>query len=523
MPRFEYLATAYRQASASDAAWIINFVAPAEELRLWAGIPRRSDHNLAGFQRAPDAARIQKAKDFFKQPANQSPTALIVGLHPGASTLNGPISVEGLDPLRRISPCRLIVSLDDRELAANELAASVKAQIEYRLDAISGDRPTAGLNAADSVVTVPDAVGQDEDEDDDDEVIDPVSDPDDDEDDDTSVDPEVELGRSILKDLLTHLNDLGWCEEHREELLDMAKPATIIDGQHRVEGAAALERDLPFAVCALYECSWPEQVFQFTVVNYTAKGIPDSFITANAALSLTSGELDALKSRLVQAGVRVTEYELMNVVQFDSRSPFFELVNLSDKSDPARIGYRTMIRIAKGWYDARHLCFQKVLPNLYPDIRGRGAKARRAARWKEQQWGEFFIPFWAVVRETYGTTPSHDEGHTLWEVGHSQLIVAIVLLELQEQFFRNLNAQDEEFFQVGEGGDPVQEMQVKLAKRARKFVEWFPPDFFATKWALTSLSTGAGRSALKAVLNDLVDTNGRYQYAKSALVTGKTT
>ena len=98
---------------------------------------------------------------------------------------------------------------------------------------------------------------------------------------------ELELGRSVLSDLADSLDDPAWLEDgdNANAVLDMAKPATIIDGQHRLLGADATERGIPFSVVALVDCPWAEQVFQFTVVNYTAKGIPDQFITANAALS----------------------------------------------------------------------------------------------------------------------------------------------------------------------------------------------------------------------------------------------
>src|SRR5262249_45418806 len=93
----------------------------------------------------------------------------------------------------------------------------------------------------------------------------------------------IELGRSQLDELLKNLSNKEWFTANREALVDLAKPATLIDGQHRIKGAELCERHIPFAVCALFDCSWPEQVFQFTVVNYTQKGIPDQFITANAS------------------------------------------------------------------------------------------------------------------------------------------------------------------------------------------------------------------------------------------------
>jgi hypothetical protein len=326
----------------------------------------------------------------------------------------------------------------------------------------------------------------------------------------------------VLDQLRERLDNPDWCAANEDALRDMAKPATLIDGQHRVKGAEGCERNIPFAVCAIVDCEWSEQVYQFTVVNYTAKGIPDQFITANAALSLTSEELNGLQNRLVQAGVKVIEYELMKVIQFDSRSPFYGLINLSEKKDPRKIGYKTMVRVARVWYLARHPVFKQILPNLYPELPKRAAR-ERLERWKAGDWGNFFLDFWNVVADQYkGLSSSHRENGTLWEVG-AQSMVAIVLLELQEAFLTNLNAQDEDFFVPRDTENAVEELRTKLKRRAEKFVEWFPPEFFATRWAIGSLNTGMGRAALQQALRQFVDTKGRYQYGKSSLLTGKTT
>lgn len=529
MTTFQYQGIAYRQGRNPKLnPWIVAIVVPAEELLRWAGIPRRSEHNFTGFQRAFDDARVARAKGFFEQPENQSPTALVVGLHPQGATDVTEVQIEFLDDNEKaiVRNCRLTVAYDE-ETTLEMAVERIKRQIKYRLAAPPSSPAVDGSAAQPDASSATPSNGVDAIPDDD---VAEEGEPDDELDDDVDGDAEdvtekdIELGKSILHDLLGRLDDHEWCEagDHPSALKDMAKPATIIDGQHRVLGAQGCERNIPFAVCALYDCVWPEQVFQFTVVNYTAKGIPDQFITANAALSLTSTELEGLQTRLVQAGVKVIEYELMKVVHFDNRSPFYQLVNLSEKSDPSKIGYRTMVRIAQGWYSARDLCFEKILPNIYPHLRARKQKSARLDLWKRGDWGDFFIDFWRIMQDHYKNAPSHQSGHTLWEVGHSHLIVAVVLLELQQQFFRNLNAQDEEFFDVSQASDPVKEMRAKLEKRAKRFVEWLPADFFGCEWGLTSLSIGPGRVALRDALARMVDTNGKYQFSKSALVTGKT-
>lgn len=517
-----YEGTAYRQSRAPGAPWIVSFVSSAEELLAWAGIPRRANSGLVGFQRVLDPARADRAKVFFNTSLNQSPTALVVGVHPQVGP-SRPVKLEFLDgdddsTARR---CRLVVDLAASDLDLSDAVAQVKAQIATRLatSATAADDNDADVDTdLDNETESPDDAAP---------VADgnagaAVAEDNADADLDDEQEEEIELGRSVLRDLLNNLGDPAWAAEHAADIRDLAKPATIIDGQHRVVGAQLCERNIPFAVCAIFDCSWPEQVFQFTVVNYTAKGIPDQFITANAALSLTKEELSALQSRLVQAGVKVIEYELMKVVEFDKRSPFQGLVNLSEKADPAKIGYKTMARIARRWYDARHPAFLNLLPQLYPDLPGKKSKKKRLDRWKRDHWGEFFIDFWRIIHDSYAKYGSHEPGHGLWDVGHSNLIVAIVLLELQEAFLKNLNAQDEEFFVPKDANNAVTELREKLKKRAEKFVEWIPPAFFGSRWGWSSLSVGPGRAALSDALTKFLDTKGTFQYGNSSLVTGKT-
>jgi hypothetical protein len=506
-----YRAVAYRQSRIESAPWLVSFVVTSEELLQWAGIPRRAEGDLIGFQRAADDKRVAKAKAFFQSPENQSPTSLIVGLHPRASN-SGLLTLafdDAVTPEISSINCTISVSDDLAGLTSAQAVDAVRSQVEARLAIEPHGIDDESLTEVSDDDLVDDAEQ--------DGVQDDLSEADEDD--------EVELGTSVLRRLVERLDDAEWVTAHLDDLRELAKPATIIDGQHRVLGAAAVERSIPFSVTAIVDCPWAEQVFQFTVVNYTAKGIPDQFITANAALSLTGQELDLLQDRLIQAGVKVTEYELMRVVHFDSRSPFFELVNLSEKSNPGLIGYRTMVRIAKTWYDARDPVFQLLLPNLYPDIKGKSPAARRQrlSRWKSDDWGEFFLAFWKVVHDRYATEASHVDGETLWTVGSSQLIVAIVLFMLQQAYIENLGSQDEEFFETNTD-DPAKASDILLTKvqrRAEKFLDSIPAAFFKTKWGWTSLSTGPGRSALEQAFQQLVKTKGKYQYVKSALVTGK--
>lgn len=509
-----YRGLAYRQSLTQGAPWIFAFVATAEEVLEWAGIPRRASSELIGFQRVADEARVLKAKDYFSNPNNQSPTSVTLGLH--SPTSDSVVFVRGEEVREAgsgIHEATLTIFGDFNNAEPQAVVERIRAYIEARIDLVS----------ASGEGEVPSAESQDEEQfsEEDEDAADLESlegDEQSGEDDATDVDG-IELGTSLLRELEARLEDEAWISENLDVLRDLAKPSTVIDGQHRLLGAQAVERSIPFAICALIDCPWSEQVFQFTVINYTAKGIPDQFITANAALSLTADELSLLEQRLDQAGVKVTEYELMTVVNFNSQSPFFNLVNLAEskKGSEGKIGYKTMVRIARRWYDASlEVVKNELLTNLYPDLPGKkgGARNARLVRWKTQDWGDFFLAFWGEVKKHY-------DKPELWLPGQSQLMTAIVLFELQQTFLENLGNQDESYFEVSADPDEAKaQLLNKIRTRADKMLEYIPAEFFETEWKTKSLSTGAGRDALQTTLGKLVKTKGAHQWKSTTLVKG---
>jgi hypothetical protein len=502
--KYKYNGTAYKQGTDPNAAWIISFVARAEELLDWVGIPRRSERGLVGFQRIDDPVRVERAKQFFMEPLNQSPTALIVGIHnPGINSQRN-VALTFLDQEGDIRRCELIVDFSADQISDGELRDMISSQIKSRLATESSPNLEGDEDELD--------LEEDDASDDDDEIEQTSG---------GGRGGNIELGRSLLNELLDKMNDPIWFDENRSAILDFAKPATLIDGQHRVKGAEGTERGIPFTVCALFDCSWSEQVFQFTIVNYTQNGIPDQFITANAALSLTKSELKGLEGRLRQAQVKVIEYDLMKIVNFDDRSPFFQLVDLSDKVSKERIGYKTMVKIAKQWWSGKPHGVAKLIQALYPEVTGKKSDVRtqQLARWQSEDWGDFFIAFWSTVKSKYGNLPSHVHGHKLWDVGYSNLMVAVVLLQFQTVFLEDLGRRDKHFFEKKSKDELIE----NVAERSRDdFLSWFPQDLFAREWKIKSLNTGAGKAVLLDCFNEMERKQGKFGYANSALVTGKT-
>jgi hypothetical protein len=136
----------------------------------------------------------------------------------------------------------------------------------------------------------------------------------------------------------------------------------------------------------------------------------------------------------------------LRIVQFDKGSPFFELVNITEKSNPNKIGYRSMVRLARVWYQGKHPAIQQLLQGLYSDISGPKGTKKRIVRWQFADWGIFFKDFWSSAAKTYSDVKGDETQMSLWTPGHSNLLIGVVLEELQEAFLDHLAQQDVDLF-----------------------------------------------------------------------------
>jgi hypothetical protein len=183
-----------------------------------------------------------------------------------------------------------------------------------------------------------------------------------------------------------------------------------------------------------------------------------------------------------------------------------------------------MVQVAKAWHSGKHSAVRQIIGNIYPSVKGKTSvvKRERLSRWMQEDWGVFFIDFWTTINRHYRdkAPPSFDP----WEIGASNLTLAVTLLELQHAFFINLAQQDEEFFEIDEtkSESAIEQLRDKVRKRAEKVASFIPVEFFQTHWKMKSLNTGPGRSAIQTALKQFVENKGSYQYDKSSLVTGKT-
>jgi hypothetical protein len=309
-------------------------------------------------------------------------------------------------------------------------------------------------------------------------------------------DEPVEIGKSMLKEIRSRLDEPEkLTDEMIENLREMLMPALVIDGQHRLFGAAGVEEDLPMLVCSLVSPSWKEQVFQFVVVNDKASGIPKPFITSLAGMSLTGVELKELENRLTQAGLKLWEVEVMQRLGYDSRSPFQGKIEfkVSGGNDSDGLGYQTMKRIGKSWHHPRSAGLYTVMEKLYrsaSDTKKFSQKALRGKWQTSEDWFDFLCLFWSEFKERF-------DGTEVWEM-HSNLMTAVVLEMLQNDFLLYLDSTKDLVWDFEE--DDPEKCRGMVLNQFRKLVKSFADkhktSFYTKEWKAKSLSHKAGKQAL---------------------------
>jgi hypothetical protein len=297
----------------------------------------------------------------------------------------------------------------------------------------------------------------------------------------------------MLKDLRAKLDDPEQAMQLIDTLRDMLKPALIIDGQHRTFGAAKLEEGIPLLVCSLVKPDWKEQVFQFTVINDKAQGIPKPFITSLAGMSLTSTELGELQSRLSQAGVQLWEVDVMQRLGYDPRSTFFNRIEFKTTGSGASgLGYQTMKQLGRAWYEPKAPGLVAVYKALYELDGKKESKKALVSKWqKSEDWFRYFCIFWDHVKEKFASTP-------LWET-HSSLMTAVVLLQFQHSFLRGLGNMVSLTIEKITEEDPGKRallVEQQFRDIVKQWASRFTTKHFPDEWGVKSLNHKDGKAKL---------------------------
>jgi hypothetical protein len=492
----------YKEGAEKRDGRLVAFCAPAQEIKLWAGVPRKGWTLRALYQRILDTTRISRVSEFFtpatdRAVGNLSPTAVTIALmSPKAQIPNddGPftLTLEVSDPpdLENASAeiARLAGELFPAHLdrLSGEVRSSVDLYVEGRIqrEALECDLPQEAYVA----LFVADLVA-------------------------LSKDPDGFLNERSLDS-----------EENKFRLLDgmyeLSKPALIVDGQHRVFGAAAARGpSVSFLVCAIPHCSWEEQAFQFLVINEEAKPVDVTVLYDIFGSSLTRDEADNVRQRLGPAGKDVERRIAAVIAYRDQDSPFLHMVQLRVEDLPKDVQPYLSPRLIVDLIDGSRSCrgfradpdFLRLV--VRPTLHESEADDVWTS-WYDGCWRQYWYAFWRAIRDYFneGSEPLWmQRQQTNLTKGVSLKALQDVLLDEMVNKAQAANDQIERLREIGVDEEKIARFlaEQQLASSPDEFytrireqlLKNFPRGFFVRPW-MKSLDTAAGMEALKTVLKE---------------------
>ena len=477
---------------------LLMFAAPAKVLWGWAGIPRKGWKVRMLYQRWITESRQQEVVSFWDEastPRDEQPKRFLVG--PTAITvaiLDEPVIEDGrlvlaynrpfapTDPLHQalqasatIVVNRMAPRLNDEEKAILEdpsMWSDEFFQHNYVLESL------CQIKAA-------------------------------------STDPDSFIKQHAMTD-----DDIA---ELVNSLEALCRPALVVDGQHRLYGAAnASKAEVILPVVAIPNSPWMEQIYQFVVINERAKKVESSLLTDIFGSSLTPSEQKEIRAQLQAIGAQVDPRIAAVIAARTVESPFYNLVNIRLDGDPPSgprgfIPEATMRQLidggrgARGWR-ADDEFYTNFIEPTFPE-------RTEWDSWSDGKWRDYWFAFWQEVRDWYN---AQDTSAKLWDIEQTNLTKAVTLRLYQRLFIEKaidrvagVHASRETLVEVL--GEEVADE--KLAERIREMAipssvddfrvlvrEWFlkdgvPVRVFTYPW-VSSLDDSEGQDVLFSELED---------------------
>ncbi len=233
------------------------------------------------------------------------------------------------------------------------------------------------------------------------------------------------------------------------------KPGTVIDGQHRLLGAAKFDPELPLNIVALLNPTSDETAFQFLVVNNKA-----SRVSRNHLLAVVSKyDQDELSNRL--NAIRMSIGDHLNFIKLadeEENSPFRGLIKWSNNTDDQGFIAPNALESSIAYLK------QKKIPELEED---------------EAVLLGFFLAIWTTVKENWEDCFNKDS-HLLEKVPIiclTQFIAEDLVFEYDKDQLRITD-----FAAVSES--------------INRILKCLNPKLWKAKWVNKSLDTATGRGLL---------------------------
>lgn len=512
MPLFgRYPAIEFHQFGGGDADRLVMFAAPANVLAAWAGVPRKGWRLRALYQRWVTPGREEEVKRFWKDAAAYNrgghryllgPTALTLAATTDIQLENGHIvlsydsvvlQIEGtMERLRYVAEqalLRLKVRLTSAELESLKVIPPAAEPLEYETNHV--------LESAIQIAQM-------------------------------AQDPEEFVSVHQIPD--DELRELI------EALEAISRPALVVDGQHRLLGAALVGDPIILPVVLLPHASWVDQVFQFVLINETAQKVNTGLLTDIFGNSLTPGEQEEVRYRLQASKIDVEARIAAVVADQHPESPFKGLVRVNlggsvpvdtVKGFLTEATIRQLIDGGRGGTEGFRTSsdfYDHVVSPTFPD-------REQWENWVDGTWQAYWYAFWGAVRDYYNAE-ALKEGRLepLWTTDvQSNLTKAVTLRLFQDLFIEKAveRSKATDFLRSvlanRLGADAAEEIIIEEKQKvavpttpeqfAAEVREWFlakgiPVRVFTRSW-VKSLDDAAGTQELAAELRAAWETVNR--------------
>lgn len=244
----------------------------------------------------------------------------------------------------------------------------------------------------------------------------------------------------FAKDAGDTVSRFGLSEKDVVELVEsleaLARPALVVDGQHRLYGASQADVDVWLPVVAMPNSSWMEQIYQFVVINEKAQKVEQSLLTDIFGSSLTLEEQGSIRGQLDRSGARVEERIAAVIAGRDPNSPFFGMIRVRLEGDKESAGFipdlavRQLIegggRGSKGWRVDDDFYSKVIAPTF--------SERSDWDSWTEGKWRDYWFAFWRVVSQHYNAKAKSP----LWSSEQTNLTKAVSLRLFQRLFIEKM-------------------------------------------------------------------------------------
>lgn len=396
---------------------LIMFSAKAKDLFEWAGIPRKGWHIRMLFQRPITKSREVELKRFWEKASTPElgedyilgPTAIIVAIQ-DETAVNG----DNID-LTYKSP--VDINQDPSSIIEN-LAGLLLPKINKRL---SPDKVKILEERFDDPFAPMPSVEND-----------------------YVYEFSLQL-QQMSKDAQRFIEQNKVSDESVLELIEameaVLRPAIVVDGQHRLWGAANIDKDVMLPVVAIPHCPWTEQIYQFVVINEKAQRVDQSLLTDIFGSSLTNGEQEAIRRKLERSSVEIESRIAAVIAGRTPGSPFENMVIVKmEGSKPKNVDpyitERTIRALISGT-SQKHSLGWRTDDDFYqnyiqPTIPNREEWESWSGRWKD-----YWFAFWGEIRNFYNEKGLKEKKIELWSsVQQTNLTKAITLRQMQTLFMR---------------------------------------------------------------------------------------